>query len=350
MDMKLLYEYTKELSVLYVEDDAGLRETTAELFSNYFAHLETADDGLTALNIYNRNPEKFDLVISDISMPNLDGIDMSIEILKTNSEMPIIFISAHNEVEYLQRAIEIGVYSFITKPIANQKLYNAIYRASQSISDRKFVMSHLDLIERLNLELEEKNSKLHAQNKELEKSLRMLDTMVSKEQISDNSTCSLNNDEDIDDALEMQIQQLVNEDLHELRELHTEIDMAVIEIINTREVSEYSLSTIVSCFNRYSSALSFYTFFNKLGHSMKSFTSTMDSQPLPNDKEQVEHIFMLLESFLYVLKKWQNEIEVGNLEMINFFDASIINDMETIASLWVKSDDTEEDFGDMEFF
>lgn len=355
MNTKVLYEYTKKIRVLYVEDEAEVRASVGTLFSAYFLDLVSAVDGFDALEKIKNSELLFDLVISDINMPNMNGIEMAREILLDNPAMPIIFITAYNDSQYLQEAIEIGVSSYLAKPLRKEQFDTAIFKASQIICDHKFVLSHMDLIEDLNLKLERQNKELQQKNEELEKSLRMLDTMLNKEQMI------IGTPEDKEDpseteivdntAFNLQVDQLVHEDLHELRELHMEIDTSVISIINkTLEVDEESLDVILKKFQKYASILAYHSFFSKLSAAMMNFVSTLQENPIPDSQEERENIFMLLESFLYVLVKWQNELESRNKEMINFFDASIINDMTTIINIWVKSPDEEEDFGDMEFF
>ncbi len=203
------------------------------------------------------------------------------------------------------------------------------------------------------MQLETQNIELKRKNNELEKSLRLLDTMVSKEQITHTAKTEeksqVQSEEDA--VIDAQIQQLVEEDLHELIELCLEIDTAVINIINTREnTPEEDFQILVSKFQKYASILSFYNFFSSLSNAMRAFVDCLQNNDGPENQEEIDNIFMLLESFLYVLQKWQNELEKGNKEMINFFDASIINDMQTITNMWLKTPESEEDFGEMEFF
>lgn len=350
MDIKILYEYTKTLRVLFVEDNDDNRESMTNLLKTYFLELVSAVDGLDGLEKIATSKTPFDLVISDISMPNLNGIEMAKKILSDNHNMPIIFISAHTDSKYLQGAIEIGVSSFLYKPINHKALEQALFRSGQIIYDHKFVLSHMDMIENLNFQLENKNKELEKKNKELEKSLRVLDVMVSKEQIVNSSKKIKQSSIDSisSESIDIQIEQLVHEDLHELKELHMEIDTCVIRIINSDLDLEINLQTIIEKFIRYTSILTYHNFFTKLSNAMKEFIHVLKDNPIPESLDERENIFMLLETFLFVLAKWQNELESGNKEMINFFDASIINDMNTISSIWIKS--SKEDFGEVEFF
>lgn len=163
-DIKLMLKYTKAMTVLYVEDDEILLDSTARLFSNYFSHLDTAVDGQDGLDKYiayeKENLKPYDLVITDIKMPNLDGLEMSKRILSNNPMQAIIITTAHNEAEFLAAAIDLGLTAFIPKPTDANRLNKALFKASQAISDRKFVEEHSELIENLREELVKKQLKL----------------------------------------------------------------------------------------------------------------------------------------------------------------------------------------------
>lgn len=163
-DIKLMLKYTKTTTVLYVEDDDILLESTARLFSNYFSHLDTAVDGQDGLDKYiayeKENLKPYDLVITDIKMPKLDGLEMSKKILNDNPMQSIIITTAHNENEFLASALELGISAFIPKPIDLKRLNKALYKASKAIYDHKFVEEHAKLIENLKQELVKKNESM----------------------------------------------------------------------------------------------------------------------------------------------------------------------------------------------
>ena len=356
MELKLLLEYTKDLKVLYVEDDNQLLNTTKELLDNYFKTIDTAQDGQDGLDKYlqynKNNDEYYDIVITDINMPRLNGIEMSKVMLSMNPDQEIIITSAHNEIEFLSNAIELGINGFITKPIKNEQLTKVVYKVSQSISNKKFVDSHVEVIENLNLRLEEQNRELLTKNEELIKSFRMLDTMVNKNKLTDtkNEQEIVAGAESDEDLIKAQVQDLIKDDLEELREIHAEIDFAIINIMKDESsVSVETIEKLAEQFVKYASILSFYTFFDELGSSMSKFSNTLKDNPLPENEETVKNIFMLLESFMYVLGKWQEDLSSGDESKINSFDASIISDMHTITNMWTQQEvpDVEEDLDDI---
>lgn len=341
INTKMLLETTRDLKVLYVEDDKELCLSTQELLSLYFSKVDIATDGEEGLSTYREykkhNGEYYDIVMTDISMPNLNGIDMSKEILKLNDTQSIIILSAHNTQEYLYEAISLGLDGFVSKPIDNKQLFRSIFKISQAINDHKMIDSYINQVEELNIELLEKNSALEKKNSELEKSFRMLDTVISKEEIKNPKTPQSNQIQ-VDQAdIREQIAQLINDDLFELKEVLTEIDVSVIDIINSLDnISQESISVLSKYFFRYSAILRFYTFFNDLSVVMHNFAQMIETTPLPQDEETVRNIFTFLETFVYVLSKWHDDLSSGDESKLNQLDASIISDMLTIENMWTQ--------------
>jgi DNA-binding response OmpR family regulator len=140
MDFQLLYDETKNLDLLFVEDYAELRENSIEILDNYFAYCEGAVDGKAGLEqysaYYKKKKKYFDLIITDIKMPEMDGITLVEEIYKINPQQPIIVLSAHHESEYLLTLINIGIEQFITKPIDHDNMLSILYKVCTKINHK----------------------------------------------------------------------------------------------------------------------------------------------------------------------------------------------------------------------
>lgn len=115
MHKKLLKEYFSHLTILYVEDEVEVRELICSWLRRTFTHVVEAKDGEEALEYYKN--ESFDLVITDISMPKMDGVTMAKAIKKINPEQQIIVISGHKESDFLFDLLEIGIDAYLMKPI-----------------------------------------------------------------------------------------------------------------------------------------------------------------------------------------------------------------------------------------
>jgi len=118
-------ELIKTLRVLYVEDEIALRDITSSSIESIISKLVVADNGKEGLEKFNDG--EFDLIITDLSMPVMDGITMIKEIRKINATIPIVvttaFGSQNEEVEKLQ---EIGMSAYIMKPVDVMKLLQTI--------------------------------------------------------------------------------------------------------------------------------------------------------------------------------------------------------------------------------
>jgi DNA-binding response OmpR family regulator len=118
--LKALCNLTKDLDVLYVEDDLSLQEKTFSMLKNIFNHVGVASNGEEALTeydkYYNENEKYFDIVITDIKMPFLDGAKLSRRIKEINKDQIIVITSAHDESKYLIEFINMGIKKFIKKP------------------------------------------------------------------------------------------------------------------------------------------------------------------------------------------------------------------------------------------
>jgi len=356
IDSKIIIKYSKCLDILYVEDDKQLRNATSKIFNTFFNRVDVAEDGELGLIKYfsykKEHGKYYDLVITDINMPNLDGIEMGREIIQENTLQPLIYITAYNESSFLQGAIDNGADGFLSKPINPEKLQLLFYKISKSISDAKEIEDFFDKINELNAELEQQNIELKRKNLELEKSNRVLDTIVDKEQMIPAKDIEKNSSsDDIEKQyLKDQMQQFINEDLAEIQDLHSEIDSSVISVITSNgEVTDDIMEHIINGFAQYASLLSYYTFFTDLSHAMQSFSKTLSESELPDDKEKINNVFVLLESFLFVLSKWNKELENSD-DAVSFFDASIISDMNTITQMWTMDDSVVDEDEDDIFF
>ena len=112
------------LTLLYVEDEANIREEMVEILALDFEHIHVAKNGQEGLAMFQEfHP---DIVISDIQMPLMDGITMAQNILSLDNKAKIILTTAFNEHDYLQKAQEAGVKSYINKPVNISELFEQI--------------------------------------------------------------------------------------------------------------------------------------------------------------------------------------------------------------------------------
>jgi len=130
---RLLNE-TKNFSILLAEDYTPLRIDMAEVLENFFHTVTVTENGKDAWNAYQSQQKGFDIVLTDIQMPFMDGVELSAKILEQNPKQVIIVFSAHTDTEYLLKLINLGISKFITKPIQDSELFDTLYTVTKKMN------------------------------------------------------------------------------------------------------------------------------------------------------------------------------------------------------------------------
>jgi len=116
----------KDITVLYCEDEEYLRDVTQGILASFTKEQLIAEDGKVGLELFKENQNTIDLVITDVNMPNMNGLEMAKEIKTINPNIPIIVATAFSNSEYLLEAIELGVDKYVLKPINIKKLLDTM--------------------------------------------------------------------------------------------------------------------------------------------------------------------------------------------------------------------------------
>ncbi len=164
------FNINDQLSVLYVEDQSDIREEFTEILSLYMDEIHVASNGKEGLNIYQVHHP--DIIITDIQMPEMTGLQMIEEIRKSDPEVPVIVTSAFDDPEYLLAAINMGVEYYLIKPVILTKLQDHLERIKKRlIQQRELEAYQLYLEDRVEEEValrEAKEALLIEQNKSYE--------------------------------------------------------------------------------------------------------------------------------------------------------------------------------------
>jgi len=137
VDLVQLTEQTKKLSAMVVEDEKVTNELLSSTFKNFFSKVNSYYTGEDALSAYKKAQP--DVVFVDIIMSGIDGIELSRQIRALNPAQIIIVISASNDIEKISESIEVGVNSFIQKPIDTKKIIELLTSVVAMITKKKKV-------------------------------------------------------------------------------------------------------------------------------------------------------------------------------------------------------------------
>jgi len=165
-------ERGKNLRVLYVEDSEIVRESTCDILDQYFDAFDIATNGEDGLQKYKQFYEEhhtfYDIVITDINMPKMNGIEMIKLILEMDPETNIIVMSAHNEADYLLQLINLGISNFVLKPVDITLFQTMISRTIETVIKQKQLTHYHEKMKEINLTL--RKAKEIAENASIQKS------------------------------------------------------------------------------------------------------------------------------------------------------------------------------------
>ena len=183
--LKQLLEEVDNISLLYVEDDDQLRENTIRLLSTFFPTIDSAVNGQEGLEKYQAHSGKYEIVISDLRMPVMDGIEMVKRIKELNSEQLVVITSAHDESNYLLALIRAGVESFILKPLDVDQFLSVLVKSVRFIQLKRM---EADYTRKLEETVEKRTQELSRANEQLEEYNVTLEEKVAQRTAELNST------------------------------------------------------------------------------------------------------------------------------------------------------------------
>ena len=123
----------KDYAILFIEDEAEIRKNYVYYLENTFLNVYEAEDGLKAYEIYkNKKP---DILIIDINIPKLNGLDLLKKIREEDHRVKAIVLTAHSDVEYLLKATELKLTKYLVKPISSEELEKALHVAVEELEN-----------------------------------------------------------------------------------------------------------------------------------------------------------------------------------------------------------------------
>lgn len=121
------------MNILVVEDDESVSEMMKMFFAKESWNVDTAEDGLEAVEKFKKNKDKYDIITLDLNLPKLDGMDVAKEIRSASLDIPIIMLTARDSEVNQIKGLEMGADEYVTKPFSPLALMariKALYRRS----------------------------------------------------------------------------------------------------------------------------------------------------------------------------------------------------------------------------
>ena len=132
-----MYDNLKDKTVLYVEDELDVLRNISTLLRNFFAKIYIAADGESGLQTFQE--KHIDILLIDIELPKMNGIELIKKIRKENKDIPIIIISAYTKTDYLLESIELNLDKYIVKPLTSKKIHLLLEKLNDDFSDNDTV-------------------------------------------------------------------------------------------------------------------------------------------------------------------------------------------------------------------
>lgn len=119
-------EDSEELQILFIDDDTDVVRINKIILEHIGYTVTTSSKATEALELFKSYPEKFDLVMTDITMPDISGFDLTRELLKIRDDISVIICSGYTSDETKNRIHEAGAKAFITKPATIQTIASTV--------------------------------------------------------------------------------------------------------------------------------------------------------------------------------------------------------------------------------
>ena len=147
-DIESTVEFFLNTKLLYVEDNKEAREATLGILEEFFGDIFVATDGQEGYEKFVENHDEIDLIITDINMPNINGIEMLEKIKESGlKKPPVLVLSAHNEVNYFVESIKAGINGYLLKPIDIEQFVASLCQISETIKLSRELQKKTSLLE-----------------------------------------------------------------------------------------------------------------------------------------------------------------------------------------------------------
>ena len=331
---KDLKELSSNLTILYAEDEEILRDSMQVTLEKLFKKTLVAKNGQEAFEMYKKEAS-IDIVLTDINMPIMGGLELITRINETGDDPAIIVLSAHDESKLLQTLINMGVNNFLNKPLEKEALIKILYRNCESIENKKLLKQYAD-------QLEEDNIAMARKNQILEQKLKQLANQTNKaENLGSTQKASHSEKE------EGYFKILLQDERDELKDLSQELDTYIMMMFqNDKKLNKDYIYKLAYVYQKYAAVLNSYSEFYELSHFLREFSETITTL---EDKflKELNQTGVYFESLQMTLETFRQNVWEKEAKDPRFYNASLKNDIQLVIDFL---QDREAEENEIEFF
>lgn len=359
----VIRNYAKGMSLLVVDDEPISLEICKRFFSKFFFRVDTAKDGVEAYDILTNGKRKYDLIITDILMPNMNGVQL-IEKIRLNSfDQKIIVLSALNDLDELRNIITQGVDAIMLKPLNIDETIPVLLRVLKTIYNTKKLnlqLKQLKLIAQDNVKLKITNQKTQKESVTINVA-KNDNVQVSAPKVQQESSRLIKKygiRESVKGGKASKFMQ--NFDEYDLERVEAFLDNFIayeanickMETLNASDTKSHlqgittTLYDFVQILNQFGS---FYVAANAAENLLK-FINNLKTEDL-NDSDRKELFVSVFLALLEDIEKWIKSVFIDqDASNINYFDASFANTCLEIEAIFSNDIALSNNDDDLEFF
>jgi len=335
ISLKDLKALSSSLNILFVEDEEMLRDSMRGTLEKLFKNTFIASHGQEAIEIYKK--EKIDLILTDINMPIMGGMELITKINEKDTNAMIIVLSAHNESKLLIKLINMEVNYFLTKPVEKDALIKILYKTCAILHDRKMFEEYSGQLENENNEVRRRNSVLELKLKQLASQSNELKALKTNKQ-----------DKVVQKDFEEEsyYETLLQDDKDELKDLGQELETTIMIMFQNEGLNVEYTKRLASIYKRYASTLNLYIEFFNIGSKVSMLSEKIVSLE-HKFLEDIHQTGVYLNSLQLTLESFRHNTWEHEAKNPKFYNASLENDIQLIID-FLEGRDAEDN--EIEFF
>ena len=370
--MKMVHEYALDMKVLVVEDEQDLLDIYSRMFGRFFKVCDTAKDGQDALDMWLKSPAYYDLIITDVDMPRMTGLQLIQAIREKSLSQSIIVITGNKDLSTNQDIAYNYVDAILPKPFQLKKITPLLSRVLKKISDQKDLDIYLQQLEQFSVD--SVNTKMNV--KTLVEKLESSEVFDKSDIVKDIENIHKTKSQEVEHKLtstqlndirysvetekmtSLELIKLLDDTIIDKTEMLLEqIDIFITVLYEIEEETPSGavekLQLLQNILTELYEILELIGLFDILVRAFKSlieFLASITEQQMSDENKKSLFVELML-GLIKDMESWINNVFfLKNADNINYFDASFSNNCMEFVALFNEQDIVDDDEDDLEFF